>query len=84
MKKKREVPTVDVLSHNLVPEMKVLGEAEKTKLLHRYGINEQQLPKIYSSDPEVTALKAKLGDVVRCERDDGTGKYTSYRIVIED
>jgi len=84
LKKKREVPTVDVLSHKLVPEMKIIGEAEKTKLLNKYGINEQQLPKILATDQAAVALTAKAGDVIRCERNDGTGKYTAYRIVTED
>jgi DNA-directed RNA polymerases I, II, and III subunit RPABC1 len=82
-RKKEEPSTIDVLSHDFVPEMKVLGEAEKTKLLHKYGINESQLPKIFSSDPSAVAIKVKVGDVLKIERDDGTGKYFSYRVVIE-
>ena len=84
MKKKREAPTVDVLSHKLVPEMKVLGDAEKKKVLEKYGINETQLPKMLIGDPATVALKAKAGDLIRCERNDGTGKYIAYRIVVED
>ncbi len=85
MKKKKRVEarTIDVLSHDFVPDMKVLGEAEKTKLLHKHGINETQLPKMLSSDPSAVALKAAAGSVIRIERDDGTGKYVSFRAVIE-
>lgn len=82
-KKKEEASIIDVLSHEFVPDMKVLGEAEKTKLLHKYGIDDTQLPKMLSSDPEAVALKAKPGDIVKIERDDGTGKYASYRAVKE-
>jgi DNA-directed RNA polymerase subunit H (RpoH/RPB5) len=82
-RKRQEPSTIDVLSHDFVPEMKVLGEAEKTKLLHKYGINDSQLPKILSSDPSAAALKAKAGDVLKIERDDGTGKYIVFRAVIE-
>ncbi|MFH1520360.1 MAG: DNA-directed RNA polymerase subunit RpoH/Rpb5 C-terminal domain-containing protein [Candidatus Micrarchaeota archaeon] len=74
---------MDVLSHNLVPEMKVLSDAEKAKVLSKYGIGEHQLPKIYSKDPAVLALKAVPGNLLKINRDDGTGKYTTYRIVIE-
>lgn len=81
--KKQTVPTVDVLSHHLIPEMKVLGEAEKTKVLKKYGISESQLPKMLLKDPAAQALKAAAGDVIRIERNDGTVKYTGYRIVIE-
>jgi DNA-directed RNA polymerase I, II, and III subunit RPABC1 len=83
LKKKREVPTVDVLSHFLVPEMKILSDSEKTKLLSKFGINENQLPKMPSGDQAAMALKAVPGNVIRIERDDGTGKYTTYRVVIE-
>jgi DNA-directed RNA polymerase subunit H len=83
LKKKKEVSVVDVLSHKMVPEMKVLGEAEKTKLLNKYGIVDSQLPKMLAKDSSALALKAKAGDVIRIERNDGTGKYTAYRIVVE-
>ncbi len=64
--------------------MKVLGEAEKTKVLKRYGITEDQLPKMFSTDPAAVALKAKAGDVIRIERNDGTVKYSGYRVIVED
>ncbi|MFN7991224.1 MAG: DNA-directed RNA polymerase subunit RpoH/Rpb5 C-terminal domain-containing protein [Candidatus Micrarchaeia archaeon] len=83
MKKKQSVATVDVLSHSLVPEMKVLSESEKSKVLSKYGVNDRQLPRILSSDQEAMALKAAPGDVIKIERDDGTGKYTTYRVVVE-
>ncbi len=83
MKKKKEVPTVDVLSHFLVPEMKVLSDSEKSKLLSKFGIDETQLPKMPAKDQAAAALKAVPGNIVRIERDDGTGKYTTYRVVVE-
>lgn len=83
MKKKREVPTADVLSHFLVPQMKVLGGAEKAKLFSKFGIDDRKLPRMPARDPAAAALKAVPGDVIRIERDDGTGKYTTYRVVVE-
>ncbi|MEW6721649.1 MAG: DNA-directed RNA polymerase subunit RpoH/Rpb5 C-terminal domain-containing protein [Candidatus Micrarchaeota archaeon] len=83
MKKKPTAPTVDVLSHKLVPEMKILGESEKSKVLSKFGVNLKQLPRMTSKDPAALALKATPGDLVKVERDDGTGKYTTYRVVIE-
>jgi DNA-directed RNA polymerase subunit H (RpoH/RPB5) len=82
-KKKKETPTVDVLSHKLIPEMKVLPAGEKSKMLKKFGISEDQLPKIFSSDPAAVALKAAEGNVIRIERNDGTGKYVAYRVVVE-
>lgn len=63
--------------------MKVLSESEKAKFLAKYGINERQLPRMSSKDQEAAALKAVPGSVIRIDRDDGTGKYTTYRIVVE-
>ena len=83
MKKKREVPTADVLSHFLVPEMKILSEAEKKKLFSEFGIDERKLPRMLQRDAEAAALKAVPGNVVKIVRDDGTGKYTTYRVVVE-
>lgn len=68
----------------LVPEMKVIGDAEKTKLLSKFGINETQLPRISSRDPAAVALKAVPGNIIRIDRNDGTGKYTTYRVVVEE
>lgn len=68
----------------LVPEMKVISETEKTKLLAKFGIDEHQLPRMPPKDPVALALKAVPGNIIRIERDDGTGKYTTYRVVIEE
>ena len=83
MKKKPIAPTVDVLSHKLVPEMKLISDAEKSKFLAKYGITEDQLPRMSIKDPVAMAMKAVPGNILRIERDDGTGKYTTYRIVVE-
>jgi len=71
------------LSHFLVPEMKVISGSEKSKLLAKFGIGDDQLPRIPSTDPATVALKAVVGDIIKIERDDGTGKYTTYRVVVE-
>ena len=82
MKKKVSL-TIDVLSHVLVPEMKVLSDGEKSKILSKYQIDESQLPKVSSKDPAVLAMKAVPGNVLEVKRDDGTGKYLTYRVVVE-
>jgi len=81
-KRKQKVPLLDVLSHELIPDTKVLSDAEKTKVLKKYGVTEAHLPKIFSNDPVVVTLKAVPGNVLRIQRDDGTGKYTAYRVVV--
>ncbi|MFH1393535.1 MAG: DNA-directed RNA polymerase subunit RpoH/Rpb5 C-terminal domain-containing protein [Candidatus Micrarchaeota archaeon] len=73
---------VDVLAHSLVPEMKILSDAEKTKVLKKYDISEDELPRMPASDPAVLALKATAGDVIRIDRDEPTGKYQCYKLVV--
>lgn len=72
---------MDVLSYWLIPDMKVLSPAEKEKVLKTFNIDETQLPRIPADDPAVQALKAEPGNLIRIQRDDGTGKYYAYRIV---
>jgi DNA-directed RNA polymerase subunit H len=73
--------SIDVLEHNLVPKMKVIGENDKEKLLKKYGISVKDLPMMRSDDPCAKALGAESGDVVRISRNDPTGSYDYYRLV---
>ena len=83
MAKKKPVSSIDVLSHNLVPEMKILEENQKKQVLKQYDVTSDQLPKILLNDPSVQALKAEAGDIISIEREDLTGKYKVYKLVVE-
>lgn len=74
--------TLDVLSHELIPEMKILGEAEKKNLLKKYSVDENQLPLIRHTDPAVKALNAQAGDVIQIRRNGETGEYLAFKIVV--
>ena len=82
MAKKKIASSIDVLSHFLVPKMEIIEDSEKKKALKKFSINEQQLPKLLASDPSVQALKANAGDVIAIHREDLTGKYTVYKLVV--
>ncbi len=82
MKKTVSVST-NVLDHNLVPKMKVLGEKEKQKVLEKYNITENDLPHMLLDDPAAKALEAKIGDIIEIKREDPTGSYEYYRLVVE-
>ena len=62
--------------------MEIIGEDAKKRVLKKFGITEEQLPRFKSNDPAVKALGAKVGDVVKIARTDATGSYDAYRIVI--
>ena len=74
----------DVNKHRLVPKHSKLSESDKKKLLEEYKINVFSLPKIIQEDPTIIKLNAKMGDVIKIERDSKTAGTTSYyRVVIE-
>lgn len=81
--KNTDSSVVNVLSHSLNPSVKVLSDSDKKKVLSEYSIDETQLPKVLHSDPLVSSLAANVGDVLKIQRNDGTGQYTSYRVVVE-
>ncbi len=78
---KQEI-VINVLNHFLNPKARIISNKEKKELLTKYNINEGNLPKIFETDPLVKALKAKKGDVIEFIRNDGTGEYLYYRLVI--
>ena len=76
---------IDVFESSLVPPHKRLSEEEKQMLLKKFKIVEEQLPKMFSSDPVAKAMDAKEGDVLKIERDSETaGKTYYYRLVIDE
>jgi DNA-directed RNA polymerase subunit H (RpoH/RPB5) len=81
---KTAVKTVvlDVLAHSLVPEMAILSEAEKNKILKKYSITENQLPKMLHTDAAMKALNAAAGDVIKIKRDGETGPHLMYKLVV--
>lgn len=81
----RIFPVFNLFDHELVPKHEILPPDEREKLLAKYRVHPYQLPRIRTSDPTVTAIGAKAGDVVRIIRDSATaGKYVAYRYVVED
>lgn len=75
--------TFDITKHALVPEHRKLSDEEKQKMLERYNIILRQLPKILKSDPTLTNLDVKPGDLVEIKRKSETvGEALFYRVVV--
>ena len=75
---------MEIEKHELVPKHILLSDAEKEELLKKYGITVRQLPRILSTDPAVTKLECKVGDVIRIERKSMTaGESIYYRVVVK-
>lgn len=74
---------VDIFKHSLVPKHTILKEDEVKRLLSRFNVSINQLPKISIKDPAVIRLEAKGGDILKIERKSETaGKSEYYRVVI--
>ena len=67
----------------MVPKHEIMKKEEVEELLKKYDITKDKLPKILISDPMVKLLNAKVGDVIKIERNSPTaGKYYYYRVVV--
>ncbi len=76
-------PKIDILSHQLVPDHKILSKDEERELLRRLGIEKTQLPWLKASDPAARAIGAKPGNIVKVERKSLTaGEAVMFRCVV--
>jgi len=81
VKKKRIV----IESHSLMPKHSVCSDKEKKSVLTQYHATLEQFPKVLISDAGIATLKAKIGDMIKIERNDATmGKVVFYRVVSDE
>ncbi|AGK60723.1 DNA-directed RNA polymerase, subunit H [Archaeoglobus sulfaticallidus PM70-1] len=74
---------ISLQDHILVPKHEVLSKEEAEKILKILNIEKEQLPKIKVTDPIAQEIGAKVGDIVRVERESPTaGKSIAYRLVV--
>lgn len=74
----------NVEEHILVPRHEILKEEEVKKILSKYNIQREHLPKILINDPCAKVLGAKVGQVLKITRKSLTaGKAVAYRVVVE-
>ncbi len=77
-----------MLEHQLVPEHRLVPEAEAEEVLKKLRITKDQLPKIHRSDPVIQVLERiegpiEEGRIIKVTRVSGTaGVSEAYRLVI--
>ncbi len=77
-----------MLEHQLVPEHRLVPEAQAEEILKKLRITKDQLPKIHRSDPVIQVLERiegpiEEGRIIRVTRISGTaGVSEAYRLVI--
>ena len=73
------------LVHELIPEHSKLSEKEAKILLNTYNITIKEIPKILISDPAITHLNVKEGDIIKIKRKSRTaGEVIYFRGVVND
>lgn len=76
--------TFRVAEHLYVPKHEILSPDEAREVVKRYNARPEQFPYILSTDPVVTELKARPGDLIRITRKSETaGEFVYYRLVVE-
>jgi DNA-directed RNA polymerase subunit H len=72
------------MSNSLIPKHSKLSDSDKKQLIEKYSIALKQLPRVLLTDPSITKLGVKVGDIVKIDRDSKTaGKAVFYRAVVE-
>ena len=73
---------IDITKHILVPVHAVVSEAEKKRIIEKYNLTGNELPRILTTDPAIQGLKCKSGDIIKITRISATaGKILFYRRV---
>lgn len=74
----------DLFDHVLVPSHIIAEQSEVDLVLGHYKIDKTQLPRIYTTDAAAKVLGARVGQIIRIERDSETaGRTFYYRLVID-
>jgi DNA-directed RNA polymerase subunit H len=71
------------LTNKVFPKHEVLNEEEAKKILDKYKVSIDELPRISKQDPALKGLEINIGDVIKIIRKSQTaGETVYYRAVI--
>ena len=66
----------------LIPKHEMLSESAARAVAKKLNTPFDKFPKILSSDVQAKQLNAKPGSMIAISRQDPTGDYTYYRVVV--
>lgn len=82
---KKKSSTFVVEKHNLIPKHTICSDKETSEILAQYKATLNEIPKILANDSGIATLKAKVGDLIKIERNDLlVGKTYFYRVVVNE
>jgi len=68
--------------HILQPKHIKLKQEEASKLLKKYNISKEQLPRIKHSDPALEGLNVNKSDIIQILRRSAEGDGEYFRVVV--
>lgn len=72
-----------VKTPKLIPEHELVSASEIKKIMKRFNTPLEKFSKIRESDPQAKRLNAKPGNLIAIHREDPTGEYIMYRLVVK-
>ncbi|MBI2651063.1 DNA-directed RNA polymerase subunit H [Candidatus Woesearchaeota archaeon] len=70
--------------HILIPKHSKLSDSQKEKLLEKYNISMNELPRILKTDAAISSLEPKPNDIIKIARKSPTaGEAFFYRVVVD-
>lgn len=72
-----------VRTPKLISEHELLSASDAKKIIKKYDTPLEKFPKLLESDPQAKKLNAKPGSLIAIHRNDPTGTYTYYRLVVK-
>lgn len=67
----------------LISKHELLSASEAKRVSKKYNAPLEKFPKLLESDPQAKRLGAKPGSMIAIHREDPTGSYTYYRLVVK-
>ncbi len=70
--------------NDIVPQHALMQAKDAKEVLSEMHLRPENLPKIFSTDPQAAKLGAKPGDIIKIKRHDYGNTYDIYRLVTEE